>query len=167
MLGFVPASGPEALGLLALLVPSLVIADLRFPVLRRASRFMKLCRNADGTEWVRLEAGPEPEEFRESRDSLARLTSGLKKLGLLPLKQKELPYGASAHYGGTIPCASASASEVLSVDDSGKLHQAAHVYVADSSVFRFLPAKSINMTIMANANRIGERVRDSLGARQG
>ncbi len=164
MLGFVPASGPEALGLLALLVPSLVIADIRFPVVRRASRFMKLCRDADGSDWVQLEASSEPEEFRASRDSLQRLTSGLRELGLLPLKRKELPYGASAHYGGTIPCAPASAAEVLSVDESGKLHQATHIYVADSSTFRFLPAKSINMTIMANANRVGERVRDSLSS---
>jgi choline dehydrogenase-like flavoprotein len=161
MLGFVPASGPEALGLLALIAPSLVIADMRFPVLRRASRFMKLCREG-ATEWLHIEAQPEADEFRASSESLARLTSGLRKLGLLPLKRKELPHGAAAHYGGTIPFAPDSASEVLSVDENGRLRQAERIYVADSSTFRFLPAKSINMTIMANANRIGERVRDSL-----
>jgi hypothetical protein len=164
MLGFAPAPAPEALGLLALLVPSLVIADIRFPVLPRPSRSLKLCRDGAGKSWVQIQAGPDPEEFAGSRDSLDRLTRGLRRLGLVPLKRKPLPHGSTAHYAGTVPCTPAAGSEPLSVDESGKLRQGTRIYVADSSVFRFMPAKSICMTIMANANRVGEIVRDGLAS---
>ncbi len=166
MLGFVPAPAPEALTLLSALVPSFIIADMRFPVQRRASRFLTLRRGSQGRDLVHLQASADPDEFAGSQDSLERLTTALRKLGLLPLKRKALPHGAAAHYAGTVPFAADPAKEVLSVDEQCKLHQARRVYVADSSVFRFMPAKSINLTIMANANRVGERVRDVLVAGQ-
>lgn len=162
MLGFVPAPAPEALDLLGALVPSFVIADMRVPVERRASRFLTLCRASEGRDRVHLQASPDPEEFAGSQDSLQRLTKALRKLGLLPLKRKALPHGAAAHYAGTVPFAADSSTDALSVDEHCRLRQAGRVYVADSSVFRFMPAKSINLTIMANANRVGERVRDVL-----
>ncbi len=38
----------------------------------------------------------------------------------------------------------------------GRLHGTANVWVADGSGFRFLPAKGVTLTLMANAHRVAE-----------
>ena len=47
-----------------------------------------------------------------------------------------------------------------------RLHGAEGIHVADSAVFRCLPAASPTLTIMANANRIGCAVLESLRHRE-
>ena len=69
----------------------------------------------------------------------------LRAQGLYPLARKRLPDGSTAHYAGGIK-----------VDPDGKY--ADGVYVADASGWTALPAKPITLTIMANANRVGEHV---------
>jgi choline dehydrogenase-like flavoprotein len=52
--------------------------------------------------------------------------------------------------------------EPLTTDVDGRLRGTRAVYVADGAVFPRLPSKGLTFTMMANANRVGERVRRAL-----
>ncbi len=58
--------------------------------------------------------------------------------------------GASVHYAGGV--------EVL---QNGALAEHARIYIADSAGWKALPAKPSALTLMANANRVGEEVLQS------
>jgi hypothetical protein len=59
-------------------------------------------------------------------------------------------YGSSIHYAGTIPFS--EKEEYGTTAFNGKLNQTKNVYIADASGFRFLSAKGITFSIMANAH---------------
>jgi hypothetical protein len=158
----VPLPIPEALQALSLITPSLVLADIRFPVLAGPGRTLKLIGGHTARDYLYLQASHWPEEEPHQAESLKRIHRALRHLGLQPFKSKKLPPGSTAHYGGTVPFNSSPSTYPLSVDRSGKLHQADRIYVADSSVFCYLPAQSLTLTIMANANRVGEKVLQAL-----
>jgi choline dehydrogenase-like flavoprotein len=52
----------------------------------------------------------------------------------------------------------------LTTDPRGRLRPTRHVYLADGSVFPNLPSKGLTFTMMANADRIGSRLRAELGS---
>jgi choline dehydrogenase-like flavoprotein len=79
-----------------------------------------------------------------------------KRLGCLPLGRIRLDYGASLHYGGTFPMG--RQEKELTVKLNGLLREARSVYLVDSATFPYLPAKGMTFTMMANANRVGERI---------
>jgi hypothetical protein len=76
----------------------------------------------------------------------------LKRLGLMPLKVLNPPAGASIHYAGTLPFGDSGQPFTCGAD--GALHGARNVYVADSASWRYLPAKGLTFTLMANARRV-------------
>jgi choline dehydrogenase-like flavoprotein len=151
LLGSVPLPVPQALGLLALWTPSLVIADLRFATRLSPDRSLRL--EADG---VHVEAGAGP------KAAPAQMRRALRALGLMPLKTVRLPEGSASHYAGTVPAGADPREFPLGVDAAGRLHRAPRIYVADASVFRALPAPPPTMTIMANADRVGREAVASL-----
>ena len=77
--------------------------------------------------------------------------SALRTLGCYPLKRVKPPAGGSIHYAGTLPYSVDERPFSLATD--GRLHRTRRVYVADGSGFRFLPAKGLTLTLMANAHR--------------
>jgi NAD(P)-binding Rossmann-like domain len=76
----------------------------------------------------------------------------LRSQGMWPFFHLTFPDGNASHYGGGVK-----------VDKHGKYREG--VYVADAAGWQSLPAKPIALTIMANANRIGRYIRDTLSAR--
>jgi choline dehydrogenase-like flavoprotein len=64
------------------------------------------------------------------------------------------------HYAGTLPMRPAGAE--LTCDTEGRLRPCRHVYVADGSVFPWLPAKGLTFTLMASADRVGTRLGERL-----
>ena len=62
-------------------------------------------------------------------------------------------HGANIHYAGTFPIRSNGGD--LTCDDESRLRGTRSVYLADGSVFPWLPAKGLTFTLMANANRVG------------
>jgi choline dehydrogenase-like flavoprotein len=84
----------------------------------------------------------------------------LRRLGCFPVRRIRTPNGASIHYGGTLPVATGNAA--FTIDDSGRLAGTRRVYVADGSGLRYLPAKGITLTLMANAHRVANCVLESL-----
>ncbi len=155
-LGSVPL--PEALSLLALMTPMLVIADVRFPGLTGSQKTLTLIKTADGNDRVSVSMAVNDDEYEMRRVTLKHMCKALRALGLLPVRMIPLPEAAT-HYAGTIPTLSeATDTAPLSVDKNGRLHQGNNIYVADAAVFRCLTPKPHTLTIMANANRIGSFV---------
>lgn len=144
---------PEALGLLALLSPALVIADMRFPAAPSPDRTL-LLQEIPGADRVRLSRGADAAALEAREDSILRLRRALRTLGLHPLKTVRHAEGAASHYAGTVPVAEEGEAP-LTVDASCKLRGSDRIWVADASVFRRLPAHAHTLTVMANARRVG------------
>ncbi|MCI0651514.1 MAG: NAD(P)/FAD-dependent oxidoreductase [Planctomycetes bacterium] len=162
LLSALPVAAPEALEMLALLTPSVVIADVRFPALRHPGGSLWLADGATESE-ATLRIAMEAERPAPGESGAAmRLRRALRTLGLLPLRKMRPPLGSTTHYGGTVPFAEPTRQDPLASAPNGKLLQGRHIYVADASLLRCLPASATTLTIMANANRIGGHVLEEL-----
>ena len=64
------------------------------------------------------------------------------------------------HYAGTLPMRPAGGD--LTCDTEGRLRPCRNVYLADGSVFPWLPAKGLTFTLMASADRVGSRLASRL-----
>ena len=80
-----------------------------------------------------------------------------RKLGCIGLKRVWPGYGASLHYGGTLPMT--HEEKDLTTTPLGRLRGTKAVYIVDSSVFPYLPSKGMTFTMMANADRIAEHIK--------
>jgi choline dehydrogenase-like flavoprotein len=76
----------------------------------------------------------------------------LRGLGCIPISRLNPGNGSSIHYAGTLPFSETEKPLTTSID--GKLHGTRSVFIADGSSFKFLPAKGISFTLMANAERV-------------
>jgi hypothetical protein len=93
---------------------------------------------------------------RRERTTLRSLVS----LRCVPLGISRPTAGASAHYAGTIPFS--DKDEPFTTDRTGRLHGTRNVYVGDGSTWKFLPAKGLTFTLMANARRVAKEAVSSL-----
>ncbi len=155
LLSALPLPVPQAMSLLALLSPALVIADVRFPGLIRRDQTLSLSREG------MLNIVCKPERSNAETMSLKRIRKALKTVGLTPLKTMNLPEGSTSHYAGTVPVSN-DETLPLSATPDGRVRQMQNVYVADAALFRMLPPLPHTLTIMANARRIGQVVALSL-----
>lgn len=149
LLSAVPLATPTAMRLLALLTPSLVLADVRFPGTRADGHVLTLL--PDGSLAVRGNPG----EWATHAASLRRLKKALRMAGLVPVRTMAGLPGSSSHYAGTIPV-SDDERDPLRCDRDGRLHGYGRVAVADASMFRCLPPLPHTLTLMANAYRVGK-----------
>lgn len=96
------------------------------------------------------------DELRINSTREKKIRKALKKLGCLPLKTIKTPLGGSIHYGGTLPFDESGA--LFTISKSGKLGGTKNVFVTDGSGFKYLPAKGLTLTLMANAYRVAKKV---------
>ncbi len=150
---------PEAMRILALLAPAMIIADIRFPGHATAKRTLHLERAATG-ERIKI-AGDPLSEQRNQKASLRRIYRSMRSLGLYPMRTHFLPDGSSSHYAGTVPVSEAGEFP-LGANQHGAVHGFREADLADASLFRCLSPLPHTLTIMANANRIGEHVAGTL-----
>lgn len=101
--------------------------------------------------------------FKPSREVLKKqlgyekiMARYIRKLGCWPIKMVHPENGASVHYASQFPMT--NENKPLTTTHSGLLRGTRNVYIADSSVLSSLPAKGLTLTLMANANRIGENI---------
>ena len=90
----------------------------------------------------------------EARRMPARRTMGwaMRKLGCWPIRRVHSGPGSSLHYGGQFPAN--PREEPFTTAQTGRLHGTRQVFVGDGSGFRYLPAKGLPFTLMANADRV-------------
>ena len=87
---------------------------------------------------------------------LHELRRVLMDLRCIPLSTIATPPGSSIHYAGTIPISRGDGDPALTTAPDGRLSGSPNVYVADSSGWRYLPAKGPTLTMMANARRVAK-----------
>ena len=137
---------------------SLAIAGLHHPDAPSGGKYLQLVADATRPTGDALHGGYALSEVeREStRRRERQFVAALRALGCFVLRRLYPGYGASAHLGGTLPVSRTPRD--LAVAPDGRLHGTPNVYVADGSGFRFLPAKGVTFTLMANAHRVADAV---------
>src|SRR5262249_62354620 len=86
-----------------------------------------------------------------ARDALPPRPS--RRLGACPLRKVRPGHGASLHYAGTFPIA--TEERELTCDRDSRLRGTRAVYLADGSIFPWIPPKGLTFNLMANADRVG------------
>lgn len=159
----VPLAFRDARRILHELLSSFTIAGVHHPDHGDAARTVQLVPHRDGPTGDALAADYRLREDEERANAAreALLARTLRRLGCFPLKTIRTPHGASIHYGGTLPADPGGAPFTL--DDGGRLAGTRRVHVADGSGLRYLPAKGVTLTLMANAHRVAERVLETMG----
>ncbi len=144
------------------IVHSLVIATLHFPDRFTRLKWIRVPEPASGAGLPELEAECRLTFLEEEQieEDTGRLKRHLRRLGCHPLAVINRGSGTAVHYGGTLPFEE-SGEPFLTCGSDGRLNGTRGVYVADSAPWRFLPAKGLTLTIMANARRVaGEVAKD-------
>lgn len=93
------------------------------------------------------------------------LNRGGRKAVLIPRRLylgKDIPIGGTAHQAGTCRFGTDPASSVLDVNC--KAHELDNLYVTDASFFPSIGSVNPTLTIIANALRVAEHLRERLGA---
>jgi hypothetical protein len=147
-----PIAYREARKILQLLMPTFAILGIHHEDRPRAEKYCMLHRGAPD----RLEVGYEQadDEARMQHADERLLLGFMRKLGCIPLKTIRPGHGASLHYAGTFPIVPES-DDPLTCDRASRLRATRAVYLADGSIFPWLPPKGLTFNIMANADRVG------------
>jgi hypothetical protein len=151
-----PLPQREALWMMRALAPSFVIWAIEHEDEPSPESFCRL-RN-DG----RLEAvhpsNPGVEKRRRADEAV--LMRGMRQLGCWPIRRVHSGAGSSLHYGGQFPASETDAP--LTTDKTGRLRGTRAVHIVDGAALRYLPAKGLTFTLMANADRVAGHVAASL-----
>jgi hypothetical protein len=151
-----------ALALARLMVTSLFVVGVNHPDRPSAHRYLELRRRSSSEAQLIAHGDPTPEEARAQRRRERQISRLLLSLRCVPLRLIRLVTGASIHYAGTLPFSDEEKPLTCSAD--GRIRGTRFVYAADGSPWRFLPAKGLTFSLMANARRVADRVADELRA---
>ena len=154
LLSYIPLPVPEAFSILSFLAPALVLADIRFPSVADPDHGAILQKTSEGDQLV-MEYPENEETARIQKRKIDDVKRVLRRLGLIPLATIRNPYGGASHYAGGVPFSS-EPTEGLTINKKGQVHGHERIFVGDSAGWKALPAKPSGLTIMANADRIGE-----------
>lgn len=147
----------EGVRVMRLLQPCLAIVALDQEDRPTPEKYCVLHRGpADGPDRLEIVYSISEEIRQQQIRQEKTILRHFRKLGCYAFKRVWPGYGASLHYGGTFPMS--REEKELTTGLNGLLRGTRSVYIADGSVFPYLPAKGITFTMMANANRIGEAI---------
>lgn len=161
LIKMMPLPHREAMRVAQLLAPNLAILALDHEDRPSPEKYCVLHASEEGKP-DRLEViYSMPEEVRKDQIRKERVVTGhFRKLGCIALKRVWSGFGISLHYGATFPMT--RDDRPLTTDTTGLLRQTRSVYIGDSSVLPYVPAKGMTFTAMAIANRVGERLCNDL-----
>jgi len=149
-----PLNFADARIIMQFLHSSFTIAGIHHPEYGSSSKYISINKKENSFTGDIMDATYKLSD-KELSDNLNRekkIRWALGKLGCQPLKTIQTPMGGSIHYGGTLPFD--NSGELFTVYRSGKLAGTKNVYIADGSGFKYLPAKGVTLTLMANAYRV-------------
>lgn len=136
------------------ILPSIVITIVQHPDSIAASKHVSLASDpttktgdALHVKYVATESDIHTRTTRE-----LEYTRLLRKLHTFPLKRVDPGHGSGIHYAGTLPYD--NTGKAFTLAPSGRLNGTRNVYVIDSSGFKYLPAKGLTFTLMANAHAV-------------
>jgi hypothetical protein len=148
----VPIAYREARKILRTLMPTFAILGIHHEDRPRPEKYCVLHRGTPDRLEVGYRQSAEEERMQHADERL--LLGFFRKLGCLPLKTIRPGHGASLHYAGTFPIVP-DGNDSLTCDRTSRLRATRAVYLADGSVFPWLPPKGLTFNIMANADRVG------------
>jgi len=146
-----PLSRPGAAALTRALEPALMLGLLYLPGSLSANR-VRIESAADGARLV-IEGAVAAALPAARRAAVRALAAGFRRLGawLLPGSARPLEPGAEIHTGATLPMGDATS-------EGGEVAGCPGLFVADAACLPDIPAKHHTLTVMANADRIGQRM---------
>jgi choline dehydrogenase-like flavoprotein len=158
-----PLPHREGLRVMRELAPHFVIWVIQHEDVATSRKYCVLRRGrAPADETLEIEYGDSAEEHARRDQHEKRIAGFVRRLGCLPLKRVHAIHGSSVHYAGQFPMT--REDRPLTTEPSGRLRGTRAVYLADGAAFAYLPAKGPTLTLMANANRIGVKLRERLHA---
>lgn len=146
---------------LRLIATAFTCVNVHFPDRPSPDRWIQLDEDGSGSALKAscLFSDSERDWLRANEMRLLRSLAGLR---CIPLQISKPVHGASIHYGGTLPYAKDGRPFTTSAD--GRLAGTGNVYVADGSTWRYMPAKGLTLTLMANARRVTKQALRDLAA---
>jgi hypothetical protein len=148
-----PLAARQARRLLQVLMPCFTILGIHHEDRPTPAKTCRLRRGpAGGPDVLEIRYRPTDEEERMQRDDERALLRCFRRLGCIPLKRIRPGHGSSIHYAGTLPITAEERPLTCGLD--GKLRGTRAVYLADGSVFPWLPPKGLTFNIMASADRV-------------
>jgi hypothetical protein len=161
MLRSIPLPPNQGVTFLRLIATALTCVNLHFSDWPADSKYLQL--KSDGARDVFsafYQHTPEQQRAVEQAERL--MLWRLVALRCIPMGIARPAHGASIHYAGTLPVSEAANRFGCRAD--GVLNGTRSVYVADGSSWKFLPAKGLTFTLMANARRVAGHVLRSLAS---
>jgi choline dehydrogenase-like flavoprotein len=154
----VPIDTVDGRILMQYLMPALTIVGIHHPERPGPGRTLRLEADPTSPTGDRLAAeyALTAAETRRLAGREKAIIRALRSLGSWAIKRIHPGMGASIHYAGTLPFGSGDGGTTLRAD--GRLNGSGAVWVADGSGFRFLPAKGLTLSLMANAHLVGQAV---------
>ncbi len=151
-----PINMADARILMRYLLPGLAIVGIHHPERPGSGRTLRLQPDPTSPTGDRLEveyrlSDAEAKKLRQREKIMIR---ALRSLGTWAIKRIDPGMGASIHYAGTLPFGTGEGPFRLRPD--GRLFESDHVWVADGSGFRYLPAKGLTLSLMANAHLVAQ-----------
>ena len=149
----VPLGGRLALAALRVLMNAFGILGINHADRPGPNKTCALRRGeSGGPDVLHIHYAPSEEEGRAQARHEKAVLGFFRRLGCWPLKRIAPGNGSSIHYAGSLPVS--TAERELTCDPDCRLRGTRSVYLADGSVFPFLPAKGLTLSIMANADRV-------------
>ena len=144
--------------LMKYLMPALTVIGIHHPEKQSASKFLFLKPHSSNLtgDILNINYQLSDAEMRENYGRENVILNSIRALGLIPLKKISTEMGGSIHYCGTLPFS--SDNKIFTLNLNGKLATTKNVFVADGSGFRYLPAKGISLTLMANAHLVAKNI---------
>jgi len=140
------------------LTPALTIAGIHHPDSGHQDRRVSLIKDetSETGDSLKIDFEFTASEIDEHNKRDKQISSALRKLGCYSLKKLSPGNGASIHYAGTVPFS--DREEAFTQSQNGQLRGFKNVYIGDGSGFRYLPAKGLTFTLMANADRVARNL---------
>ena len=147
-----PLAYREARKILQAMMPDFAILGIHHEDRPSPEKYCRLHRGEPDHLEVRYRQSAD--EARTQHADERTLLTFFRRLGCIALKTIRPGHGSSLHYGGTFPITPAG-DDPLTCDRTSRLRATRRVFLADGSVFPWLPPKGLTFNIMANANRVG------------
>jgi hypothetical protein len=153
-----PIDMVDARLLMQYLQPGITIVGIHHPESPGSGRSLRIAPDESSPTGDRLEASYllSDDETRRLRNRETTMIRALRSMGCWAIKRIDPGMGASIHYAGTLPFG--SSNEPLTLSAEGRLAGTSAVWIADGSGFRYLPAKGLTLSLMANAHVVAQAV---------
>ena len=140
--------------IMRLLESSFVIAGIHHPEKAGGNKWIELIPSESQIvgDFMQGEYEHNKMEKKEILQTELAYRKALIRLGCIPIKSIRTPQGGSIHYAGTLPFT--NKEEPFTIHAKGNLSGHKNVYIGDGSGFKYLPAKGLTLSLMANAYNV-------------